>query len=77
MKDEDYSKKEIEEQLLLLKHKIEVLNLIEEKLLQMREIAQYVMDNELRKEEVDNKNQEFKSLEVQLKLLNLENTHLS
>lgn len=65
-------KSQLEEQLKLVKQRIEILNMIEEKLIKMRELAQNVVDNDLTQREIEAISREVKSLEEQINLLNLE-----
>lgn len=45
-------KEKLEEELIKVKHKIQILDIIENKLFQMKAIAEYVKDNDLSKEEM-------------------------
>ncbi|ABR46970.1 hypothetical protein Amet_0745 [Alkaliphilus metalliredigens QYMF] len=63
MEDQEQVKKEMEQQLEKVKYRIQMLDLIEEKLFQMRELAQRVIDEELSNEEIENINQQVKTLE--------------
>ena len=65
-------KSQLEEQLKLVKQRIEILNMIEERLIKMRELAQNVVDNDLTQREIEAISREVKSLEEQINLLNLE-----
>jgi len=65
-------KRQLEEQLELVKQRIQILNMIEERLIRMRELAQNVVDNDLTKREIEAISREVKSLEEQINLLNLE-----
>ncbi|ABR46961.1 hypothetical protein Amet_0736 [Alkaliphilus metalliredigens QYMF] len=77
MEDQEQVKKEMEQQLEKIKYRIQMLDLIEEKLFQMRELAQRVIDEELSNEEIENINQQVKTLEKQFKLLNSESNGIS
>ncbi len=70
-------KKELEEQLKKVIHRLQILDMIEEKLLQMRELAQRVIDEELTDKKIKGVNLHVKSLEEQVRLLNSESTELS
>ncbi len=70
-------KKELEEQLKKVIRRLQILDMIEEKLLQMKELAQRVIDEELTDNEIQGINLKVKSLEEQVRLLNSESTELS
>ncbi len=70
-------KKELEEQLKKVIQRLQILDMIEEKLLQMRGLAQRVIDEELTDKEIQGVNLKVKSLEEQVRLLNSESTELS
>lgn len=67
MTDKDQARKELEEHLERVKLRIQLLDMIEEKLLQMRELAQRVIDEDLTDEEIQKINNEVKDLEEQVK----------
>ena len=46
MTDKEYIKKELEEKLKRVKEQIQILDMIQYRLLQMRELAQKVSDND-------------------------------
>ncbi len=69
-------KKELEEQLKKVIQRLQILDMIEEKLLQMRGLAQRVIDEELTDNEIKGVNLQVKSLEQQVRLLNSESTEL-
>ncbi len=69
-------KKELEEQLKKVIHRLQILDMIEETLLQTRELAQRVVDEELTDNEIQGINLKVKSLEEQVRLLNSESTEL-
>ncbi len=70
-------KKELEEQLKKVTQRLQILDMIEEKLLQIRELAQRVIDEELTDKEIQGINLKVKSLEEQVRLLNSESAELS
>ncbi len=70
-------KKELEEQLKKVTQRLQILDMIEEKLLQMRELAQRVIDEELIDEEIKGINLQVQNLEEQVRLLNSESTEWS
>ncbi len=71
MQDE-FVKMQLEEQLERLKERIEVFNMIEARLIKMKELTQTVVDKDLSQEEVEAIRREVKSLEEQAKQLTLE-----
>ncbi|SHI62303.1 hypothetical protein SAMN02745975_00267 [Geosporobacter subterraneus DSM 17957] len=73
----DHIKKELEEQLERVKQRLQILDMIEEKLFQMRELAQRVVDEDLTDEEIQKINKQVKYLEEQVRLLDSESTQLS
>ncbi len=70
-------KKGLEEQLKKVTQRLQILDMIEEKLLQMRRLAQRVIDEELIDEEIKGINLQVQNLEEQVRLLNSESTELS
>ena len=70
-------KKELEAQLEKVKHRLQILDMIEERLFQMRELAQKVVDEDLTEEELQKINQQVKYMEEQVRLLDSESTSLS
>ena len=77
MTEQAYVKKELEAQLEKVKQRLQILDMIEERLLQMRELAQKVVDEELTEEELQKINQQVKYMEEQVRLLDSESTSLS
>ncbi|ABR46967.1 hypothetical protein Amet_0742 [Alkaliphilus metalliredigens QYMF] len=77
MEDKEQVKKEMKQELEKVKYRIKILDLIEEKLFEMRELAQRVIEEELTDEEIENINQQVKTLEKQVKLLNSESNGIS
>ncbi|MDD2587076.1 MAG: hypothetical protein PHO25_10635 [Syntrophomonadaceae bacterium] len=77
MTEQAYVKKELEAQLEKVKQRLQILDMIEERLLQMSELAQKVVDEDLTEEELQKINQQVKYLEEQVRLLDSESTSLS
>lgn len=70
--EQEQVKRELEEQLERVKQRIQILNMIEERLIRMRELAKTVVDNDLTQKEIEVISREVKSLEEQINLLNIE-----
>ncbi len=77
MVDNDNIKKELEKQLEKVKKRLHILDIIDEKLLHMMELAQRALNEDLNDEEIQMINKQVKNLEVQVKLLDSESTQLS
>jgi prefoldin subunit 5 len=77
MIDESDLSKQLEKELEEVKRRIQILNMIEERLFAMRELAQSVIDNDLHQVEIERINQQIKYLQEQVDLLNSETTQLS
>ena len=77
MTEQAYVKKELEAQLEKVKQRLQILDMIEERLLQMRELVQKVVDEDLTEEELQKINQQVKYMEEQVRLLDSESTSLS
>lgn len=69
MKDKDHIKEELEEQLETVKQRLQILDMIEGKLIQMRELAQTVLDEELTNIEIQEINTKIDFLREQVRLL--------
>ncbi len=76
MTEKEHVKQELEEQLRKVKQRLQMLDMIEEKLLQMKKLAQRVVDNDLCEEEIEEINFQVKNLEEQVKLLDYQSTQL-
>lgn len=76
MTEKEHVKQELEEQLRKVKQRLQMLDMIEEKLLQMKELAQRVVDNDLCEEEIEEINFQVKNLEEQVRLLDRQSTQL-
>jgi len=70
--EQESLKSQLEEQLARVKERMEILNMIEERLMKMKELAQTVADNDLNQREIDMISAEVRSLEEQIDLLSLE-----
>lgn len=77
MKSKYQIKKELEEEIVKTKYRIEILNLIEEKLNEMKILAQVAAGEELLDEDRKNINKKVKSLQEQVNLLNVESNGIS
>ncbi|MDD4549618.1 MAG: hypothetical protein PHT79_07675 [Syntrophomonadaceae bacterium] len=77
MTEQAYVKKELEAQLEKVKQRLQILDMIEERLLQMSELVQKVVDEDLTEEELQKINQQVKYMEEQVRLLDSESTSLS
>lgn len=77
MTEQGCIKKELEEQLIKVKQRLEILDMLEEKLLKKKELAQRVVDNNLNNEESKKTSIQVKNLEEQVKLLDSQSTQLS
>ncbi len=77
MTEQELVKKQLEEQLEKVKQRLQMLDMIEEKLFQMKELAQRVIDEDLTDEEIQEINKQVQNLGEQVKLLDSEATQLS
>ena len=77
MTKQDQAKKQLIDQLEKVKFRLEILDMIEEKLLKMKDLAQRVVDEDLSDKEISEINLEVKNLGDQVKLLDSEPTQLS
>lgn len=77
MTEQGQVKKQLEDQLEKVKQRLQILDMIEEKLFQMKELAQRVIDEDLSDKEIEDINHEVQSLGQQVKLLDREATQLS
>lgn len=77
MTNQEQVKREMEQQVEKVIYRIKILNRIEEKLFEMRALAQKVVDGDLTDEETESINQRVKNLEQQVKLLNDESNGIS
>jgi hypothetical protein len=77
MTDQDQVLREQLNYLERVKYRIQLLDLIEEKLLQMRMLAHRVIDEDLTEKEIQKINKEVKHLEEQVNLLDRQSTQQS
>ena len=77
MTKQDQAKKQLIDQLEKVKFRLEILDMIEEKLLKMKDLAQRVLDEDLTDKEISKINAEVKNLGEQVGLLDSESTDLS
>ena len=77
MIEQDQVKEQLQEQLEKVKQRLQILDMIEEKLFQMKELAQRVIDEDLSDNEIQDINNEVQNLGQQVKLLDSEATQLS
>lgn len=77
MIEQDQVKEQLQEQLEKVKRRLQILDMIEEKLFQMKELAQRVIDEDLSDKEIQDINNEVQNLGQQVKLLDSEATQLS
>ena len=77
MIEQDQVKEQLQEQLEKVKQRLQILDMIEEKLHQMKTLAQRVIDEDLTDVEIQEINHEAKNLGEQVKLLDREATQLS
>lgn len=71
------TREELEKELKRVKCRLEILDMIEERLFKMKSLAEKVVDNELGKSEIERINEEVKYLQEQIRLLDAESTDLS
>jgi hypothetical protein len=77
MTEQEQVKEQLQEQLEKVKQRLQILDMIEEKLFQMKELAQRVIDEDLSDNEIQDINNEVQNLGQQVKLLDREATQLS
>ncbi len=77
MIEQDQVRKQMEEQLNKVNFRLEILDMIEDKLLKMKSLAQRVVDEDLSQKEIGNINKQVQGLVEQVKLLDSEATELS
>lgn len=69
MTEQEQIRKELQDQLEKVKHRLELLDMLDERLFEMKDLAQRVLDEELTKREIKKINKRVKYLEEQVKLL--------
>ncbi len=72
MAEQEQIKKHIQEQLEKVNRRLKILDMIEEKLFRMRELAQRVIDEEITDEEIEEINKQVQDLGEQVRLLDSE-----
>ena len=77
MTEQNRARKKLIEQLKNVNFRLEILDMIEDKLLKMKRLAQRVVDEDLTEEEIGNINKQVQDLVEQVKLLDSEATELS
>lgn len=77
MTQQEQVKEQLQEQLEKVKQRLQILDMIEEKLFQMKELAQRLIDEDLSDNEIQDINNEVQNLGQQVKLLDSEATQLS
>ena len=77
MKEEDNTRKQIEEQLEMVNTRLQILDMIENKLLKMKKLAQRVVVEDLTEKEIKNINNQVQKLVKEVELLDRESTQLS
>ena len=77
MKDPEQLRKELEEQLELVKRRLQILDMIDERLYEMKRLAKKVIDEDLSRWEARKINKKVRKLEKEVKLLDRESTELS
>lgn len=77
MTEQELVKRQLQEQLEKVKQRLQILDMIEKKLFQMKELARRVIDEYLTDEEIQEINKQVQDLGEQVKLLDSEATQLS
>jgi len=77
MTQQEQVKKQLQEQLEKVRRRLQILDMIEAKLHQIKTLAQKVIDEDLTDEEIKEINKEVQDLGEQVKLLDSEATQLS
>lgn len=67
--EDSKDKRKLEQELIDVKHRIQVLDIIENKLFQMKVIAEYVRDNDLIREEILDFNTKIDKLRHEIRSL--------
>ncbi len=75
--NEDWTKKELEDQLQEVKQRLEILDMIDGRLFEMKKLAQRVIDEELSEMEIEEINNQVKALGQEVILLDKDSTQLS
>lgn len=77
MTGQDQARKQMEDQLKKVNFWLEILDMIGNKLLKMKDLAQRVVDEDLTKKEIKEIDRDVQNLIEQVKLLDSEATELS
>ncbi len=77
MTEQDQVRIQMQDQLKKVNFRLEILDMIEDKLLKMKSLAQRVVDEDLTEKEIGNINKQVQELGQQVKLLDSEATELS
>ena len=71
------AKNQLKEQLEKVNMRLQILDMIENKLLKMRELAERVVEEDLTEKEIENINKQVQELVAEVELLDSEPTELS
>ena len=77
MTEQDGAKKQLIEQLKKVNMRLQILDMIENKLLKMKELAQRVVEEDLTEKEIEDINKQVQVLVAEVDLLDSEPTELS
>ena len=77
MTEEEKVKNQLKEQLEKVNMRLEILDMIEEKLLKMKKLAQRVVEEDLADKEIQDINKQVQELVAEVELLDSEPTQLS
>ena len=77
MTEQDGAKKQLIEQLQKVNMRLQILDMIENKLLKMKELAQRVVEEDLTEKEIEDINKQVQELVTKVDLLDSEPTELS
>ncbi len=77
MTEQNQVKRQIEDQLKKVNFRLEILDMIEDKLLSMKKLAQRVVEEDLTEKEIGDINNQVQDLVEQVNLLDSEATELS
>lgn len=77
MTEENKVRKQMEDQLKKVNFRLEILDMIEDKLLKMKRLAGRVVEEDLTEKEIKEINKQVKEIVGQVKLLDSEATELS
>lgn len=77
MTEQEQVKEQMEEKLKKVNFRLQILDMIEDKLLKMKKLAQRVVDEDLTEKEIRDINREVQGLGEQVKLLDSQPAQLS